>query len=60
MNLEAVVTQSVWRLGYGMDDLQTGVRFPAGKRMFLFPKVSSLGLLPTQPLTQLVMESQLA
>ena len=56
MNLEAGVAQSMWWLGYGMDDLQIGVRFPAGERMFLFPKASSLGLIPTRPLTQLVIE----
>jgi len=56
MNLEAGVPQSVWRLRYGMDNLQIGVRFLAGKRMFLFPKASCLYLIHTQPLTQLVME----
>jgi len=44
------------RLVYGMDDLQIGIRFPAGKGMFFFPKASSLGLILTQLLTQLVME----
>jgi hypothetical protein len=39
-----------------MGDLQIGVRFPVGKRMFFFPKTTSLGLIPTQHLTQLVME----
>jgi len=56
MYFEAEVSQSVWRIGYGMDDVQIGVRFPAGKRMFLSPKASSLCLIPTHPLTQLLME----
>jgi len=56
VNLEAGVAQSMWRLRYGIDGLQIGVRFPAGKRMFLFPKAPSLGLIATQPRTQLVME----
>jgi hypothetical protein len=56
MNLDTGVAQSMWRLGYGMDDLQIGVTFPAGKRIFIFPKASSLGLIPTQTVTELAME----
>jgi hypothetical protein len=56
LNLEAGVAQSMWRLMYEMNDLHIGDGSPAGKRMFLFPKASRLGLELPQPLTELIME----
>jgi hypothetical protein len=50
----AVKAQSVWRLGYGLEDRGSTVRFPAGMGIFLFTTVSRTALRPTQPPIQWV------
>jgi hypothetical protein len=49
-----VIAQSVWRLGYGLDDRGSRVRFPAGLGIFLFTTASSTALEPTHPPIQWV------
>jgi hypothetical protein len=48
MMMIAVIAQSVYRLGYGLDDRGSRVRFPAGLGIFLFTIASTKALRPTQ------------
>jgi hypothetical protein len=48
------IAQSVQRLGYGLDDRGSRVRFPAGAGIFLFTTASRTALGSTQPPTQWV------
>jgi hypothetical protein len=48
-----VIAQSVWRLGYRLDDRGSRVRFPVGAGN-LFTAVSRTALGPTQPLIKWV------
>jgi hypothetical protein len=39
--MRAVIAQSVWRLGYGLDNRGSRVRFPAGTGNFSHPRVQN-------------------
>jgi hypothetical protein len=49
-----MIAQSVWRLGYWLNDQGSRVRFPAGAGYFLFATASETALGPTQPPIQWV------